>query len=55
MSRQFLNEWEAKENQLMVCCELDLSRTLSKSLVVIANNSDWFIVLFASFVIGRGD
>ena len=37
----------------MVSCTRDFSRAFS-NLVVIAKNSDWFIVLFAPVVIGRG-
>ena len=44
----------SSEGKPMVSCELDFSCTLSK-LLVIDKNSDWFLVLFAPFVIGRGN
>ena len=51
LSRQFFNQWETKPKPI-AACERDFSRPLSK-LEVITKNSDWFIALFASVVIGR--
>ena len=51
ISRQFVNQWEAKPKP-NAPCKLDFSRAFS-NLLVTARNSDCFIALFASVVIGR--
>ena len=50
-SRQYFNQWEAKPKPIASCTR-DFSRASSK-LQVISRNSDWFMALFASVVIGR--
>ena len=53
VSRQFLNQWEAKPKPIAPCPR-DFSRA-SSELQVIAMDSDWFIELSAPVVIGRSD
>ena len=51
ISRQFVNQWEAKPKP-NAPCKRGFSRAFS-NLLVTARNSDWIIALFASVVIGR--
>ena len=52
-SRQFFSQWEAKPKPIAPCTR-DFSRALSK-FQIIAGKCDWFIALFAPFVIGRSN
>ena len=53
ISRQFLNQWEAKPKAIASCTH-DRTPILSK-LQEMAGNSDWFIALFAPIVIVRSN
>ena len=50
-SRQFFSQWEAKPKPIAPCTG-NFFRASGK-LQVISRNSDWFMALFASVVIGR--
>ena len=52
-SRQFLNQWEAKQKPIAPCTR-DFSRALSE-LQAIAGNCDWLIALSAPVVIGQSN
>ena len=52
-SRHFLDQWEAKPKPIAIWTRV-FSRALRRSHVI-ALNSDWFIALFASVVIGQSN
>ena len=52
--RQFLNQWEAKPKSIVTWLHA-FSRALRRLYVFSASNSDWFIALVTSAVIGQGN